>query len=94
MVIKNIEDLCSYMNTTEKSLKKDLYKNTDCGAWIEWTEKTVTIGSIVEGSDAEFDETFTFPTTSEAIEDWLDELERLTDRAWLEANCPEEDDES
>ena len=46
----------------------------------------MTIGSIVEGSDAEFSRTFDFPCTTDEVDDWLEELERLTDEAWHEAN--------
>ncbi len=86
MQISNINDYAKYLGTEVKHLEKDLYKYTDCGAWIIWTDKDITIGSIVEGSDAEFSQTFTFPTTTEEIDAWLEELENLTDEAFREAN--------
>ena len=53
---------------------------------MDLTYKGVTIGSIVEGSNAEFSKTFTFPTTTEEVDAWLEELENLTDEAFREAN--------
>lgn len=91
MTLNNITDLAEWYGTTPEHLEKAIYKGTECGAWIQWTEDTVTIGSIVEGSDAEFDETFTFPVESEEIEAWMQELEDLTDEAWHEANDEEEE---
>lgn len=95
MVLNNIHDVAQWFGVDDpERLHRALYKETACGAWIRWDTATVTIGSIVEGSDAEFDETFTFPLSSEIIEDWLEELEDLTDEAWREANEGDEDAES
>jgi len=38
-------------NRDESWIKRGVYKYTDCGAWIEFNEEGVKIGSIVEGSD-------------------------------------------
>jgi hypothetical protein len=35
----------------EKQCERNLYKYTDCGAWIEFKEWGIRLGSIVEGSD-------------------------------------------
>ena len=86
MTIKRIDDIAYIFGTTVKRLKHDVYKETNCGAWIEWDDETVTIGSIVEGSDAEFQKTFRFPFKSIELDDWFEELENLTDEAWHEAN--------
>lgn len=85
-IIKDIKDYCEHFETDEKHLERDTYKYTDCGAYIFWNESSVTIGSIVEGSDAEFSKKFVFPCTAEEIDKWFDELEKLTDEAWHEAN--------
>ena len=90
-IISNISDLAAAWGTTPEHIERDIYKYTDCGAWISWTDSTVTIGSIVEGSDAEFDFTFHFPVELESIEEWIDELEVLCDEAWHEANGWEDD---
>ena len=91
MVLHNIGELSYELGSDVEHLKRDVYKYTACGAWIEWTDRTVTIGSIVEGSDAEFDRTFEFPVYLSEIDNWFDELERLTDEAWQEANGDEEE---
>lgn len=87
MVLNNISELARWYGVdNEERLPKAMYKGTECGAWIQWDNATVSIGSIVEGSDAEFAESFTFPVSSETIEEWLEELEDLCDQAWREAN--------
>ena len=91
IIINNINDYASYLGTTVHSLKRDVYKYTDCGAWINWNDKSMSIGSIVEGSDAEFSKSFTFPVNIKYIDDWFNELERLTDEAWHEANDYDEE---
>lgn len=86
MVINNIKDLADHFGSSVNRLERDLYKYTDCGAWITYSTYSVTIGSIVEGSDAEFAKAFEFPFSSDLFDEWLDELEMLTDEAWREAN--------
>ena len=86
MKVNNIEEYASYLGIPVDSLKHSVYKYTDCGAWIDWDDNRVTIGSIVEGSDAAFSKTFLFPVEVSRIDNWFDELERLTDEAWHEAN--------
>ena len=90
MIIHSIEEFASEFGSDVKSLKHDMYKYTDCGAWIEWDDKQMQIGSIVEGSDAEFDQTFVFPFEMSEVDIWMEELERLTDEAWQEANGGED----
>ena len=68
-----------------------MYKYTNCGAWIRWNDDYMEIGSIVEGSDAEFSRTFKFPCIAKDVDNWLEELERLTDEAWQKANGSFED---
>ena len=92
MKIHNINDLAKYFGTEVKDIERVLYKYTECGAWINWDDKKVTIGSIVEGSDAEYSKEFVFPIDSVMINLWLDELEDLTDQAWREANGEDEED--
>ena len=92
MVINNIDELCEHFGTDTKHIERVLFKYTDCGAWIHWENGTVSIGSIVEGSDAEFSKTFSFPVDSSEIDSWMDELEELTDEAWHEANDYDEED--
>lgn len=88
--INNINDLAEYLGTTVDHLKRDVYKYTACGAWIDWDDERVTVGSIVEGSDAEFCNTMVFPFSSAEYEAWIADLEDLVDFAWREANNYEE----
>lgn len=37
-----------------KRIDKAIYKGTECGAWVQFDEHGIIVGSIVEGSDAEF----------------------------------------
>ena len=90
--INSINDYCDHVGVDVQHIKRATYKYTDCGAWIEWDDDSISIGSIVEGSDAEFARTFHFPTTMEAIDAWFEELEYLTDEAWREANFDFDDD--
>ena len=85
-VCNDISDVAGWFGTTVDRLEHDMYKFTDCGAWISWNDKSVTIGSIVEGSDAEFAKEFEFPVKANDLDEWLEELEELTDEAWREAN--------
>lgn len=87
MTIRNINDLASLFGTTPDHLEHAIYKGTSCGAWIQWNYTSVSIGSIVEGSDAEFSCRFSYPFESTAVFSWLDELDSLTTRAWNEANA-------
>jgi hypothetical protein len=38
-------------NRDESLIERGVYKYTDCGAWIQFNENGVKLGSIVEGSD-------------------------------------------
>ena len=91
MIIKNIYDLAEHVETDVQSLKRAIYRGTECGAWIEWNTEKVVIGSIVEGSEAEFSEEFRFPFDSKKYDDWIEELEALCDQAWWDANGEEEE---
>lgn len=37
-------------------IEKAIYKGTDCGAWVRFDELGIMVGTIVEGSDAEYSE--------------------------------------
>lgn len=48
---------CYYGCRPEVSLiAKHVYKYTDCGAWIAFDSEGIKVGTIVEGSDAEYSE--------------------------------------
>ena len=87
MIINNINDIAKGKGLeSAEQLHHHVYKYTDCGAWIAWDDSSVTIGSIVEGSDAEFSKSFCFPVDSDVLDAWVNELEALCDEAWCEAN--------
>ena len=96
MTINNINDFSTYLGIEVDDIEKAIYDGTYCGAWINWDEKEIRIGSIVEGSDAEFEcDPLVFPFDSEDFEQALIWLEAETDREWRECNeeCDEEYEE-
>lgn len=81
-VIRNLKDLARHLEVDTdnmehedllRGIRRNLYKFTDCGAWISpqydhltETLEAVRVGSIVEGSDAEVEaDDLEFPFTSE-----------------------------
>jgi hypothetical protein len=97
MIIHNEDELLAYFDgdscikeiaEIEKYIRDSIYDNTCCGAWFQFDVLGFTIGSIVEGSDAEFSKSFNFPVESLEIESWINELEDLTDDEWNKANSP------
>lgn len=89
-LIQNINDVAEKCFGTEvERLEHDVYKYTVCGAWIKWDEDSVTIGSIVEGSDEEFCRIFEYPFDSDEIDNWIADLEKLCHEAWKKANMNE-----
>lgn len=68
-------------------LNKIVYKNTDCGAWVQVHPDRVVIGSIVEGSDAEVPGCdLPFPFDIEAWDETIQYVEDEADLLWREAN--------
>lgn len=94
MTFKNISEIAAAFGTTPDHIEKALYKSTACGAWIRWDNRSATIGSIVEGSDAEFSYTFCFPFDEQKLWDFLELLEKLTGAAWKIANDEEATEET
>jgi hypothetical protein len=39
-----------------ESVDRAVYKATDCGAWVRFDAEGIKVGTIVEGSDATYDE--------------------------------------
>jgi hypothetical protein len=46
------EVLKYFSSENEEQAKRYIYKYTDCGAWIEFEEDGIALGSIVEGSES------------------------------------------
>ena len=96
-VIERVEDLAELWGTTPEHLSRAIYKGTECGAWCDWDGACFNIGSIVEGSDAEFSRTFFWGCLESEVNNWIEDLEQLCNEAWHEANdddnVMEEDEE-
>ena len=73
----------------ENQCAERLYKNTSCGAWVEFVEGGIVIGSIVEGCDFG---TATYPLyyadnfTSADIQARIDAVEKEASAIWEWAN--------
>jgi len=76
-------------------IQKALFKGTACGAWIQFTESGLAVGSIVEGSDIDCESHYFDWTGEEDVESFLskalDEIELEADILWRERNEFEED---
>lgn len=74
---------------TEERAARALYKNTACGAWIEFRADGILLGSIVEGCDFG---TATYPLnyangfTDADIQARIDAIEAEADALWNWAN--------
>lgn len=80
-------------NRNEKLIERDVYKYTDCGAWIAFEEDGILLGSIVEGSDVGCESHFLAwrKVTQKAITERLDAIETEADAIWQWANEDRED---
>ena len=85
-MIRSIKDLFTVVEGFDKSdMKKSIssivYSETDCGAWITYDNKGINIGSIVEGSDAEFSTRFDYPFLAKSLANYIDDLEIMVEEA-------------
>ncbi len=100
-MIRNITDLADHLGVNavgthaevEQRIQRTIYKYTDCGAWIRCYENEVVIGSIVEGSDAEFTESLAYPFTGEQLDSKISYLEEQCAYEWQRANVEFEEEE-
>jgi hypothetical protein len=85
------EFLCDLLDPNPKLWQKRIYKATDCGAWIDTKDDTVTLGSIVEGSHYDVKPiTITWPFTAIQFWDTLEQIEKGADQIWNETHGCEE----
>ncbi len=76
----------------EELIKRRVYKHTDCGAWIEFKEDGIKLGSIVEGSDYGADSIeLSWKEIPAKFTDSLDVIEYQCDLIWEWANQPRDD---
>jgi len=103
MIFTSLKDVAIYFSVDEtlpeaevKSLiEKNVYKFTDCGAWIKFMDNGIELGSIVEGSDAEVSsDPLIYPFPEIDIEETIDYIEREASWLWTEANESEDDYEA
>ena len=93
-MIRNIYDLADHFGVdasgtiaeVEDRLTRAIYRGTDCGAWIQSYPNSIVLGSIVEGSDAEFTEGLDYPFTGDDFDAKLAYLEEQCDHEWHRAN--------
>lgn len=90
-VFEDRESVCERLfgeprDIEDERLSRIVYKNTQCGGWFRTFDKGVEIGTIVEGSDAEFSRRLEYPFTAGQYEAAWSEIESLADAAWHEAN--------
>jgi len=76
-------------NRDESRIARGVYKYTDCGAWIEFRENGVRIGSIVEGSDEGADSIdLSWKEIPNEFTESLQIIEDQCDLIWRWANEP------
>lgn len=54
-LIKTIADGLGYIRDPV-AISRVIYKTTACGAWVQFDSQGILVGTIVEGSDAEYSE--------------------------------------
>ena len=75
----------------EEQAKHFAYKYTDCGAWLEFYDYGIKIGSIVEGCDfgtAIYVLRYKDDFTKEDIQKRIDAVEHEANEIWKWANAP------
>jgi hypothetical protein len=58
-LVESIAHWCGFSGEEEhlvSRIDKAIYKGTGCGAWVRFDELGIMVGTIVEGSDAEYSE--------------------------------------
>lgn len=93
-LLKNQKDVINYLTAgTIEQAKRNLYKATVCGAWIDFQEQGIELGSIVEGSDCEVStDPLFYPFAQEDFERTIAYIEEEAETLWNEANREEEEE--
>jgi hypothetical protein len=94
--IRNSKELLAHFDCASQSaLKKAIYKSTDCGAWIEFEQHRIVLGSIVEGCDfGTATYPLTYPFTSDDFDARIKAIEAEADALWKWANESDESGET
>jgi hypothetical protein len=89
-MIENSQDVARYFGLEEHEqdrVSRQLYKATDCGAWLQFIDDGVMVGTIVEGADVEPESiTLTFPFTENDFNAAIQTLEEQAAEIWHEWN--------
>jgi len=88
-MISNMADLAEMLaaEPNEASIKRNVYKYTDCGAWIELKEDGIRLGSIVEGCDSDTATyALKYPFTEEDYRARVNAIEKEADALWKWSN--------
>lgn len=93
-MIHNIQELARYYCVDDSGtdaaivarLDREVYRGTSCGAHVTLKTGGVLVGSIVEGSEAEYSNFLRFPFTEMAFDDTLEWLEDECCAEWHRAN--------
>jgi hypothetical protein len=89
-MIEKIEDLVIWLlgefNPTR--FKKAIFKGTKCGAWVDWDDDEVRVGSIVEGVDGDPVPAhhLKFPFENAAFWSALEEVEEDAHYVWMQTH--------
>jgi hypothetical protein len=83
------------MEADASRIDRAVYKGTDCGAWVQFKDDGILVGTIVEGSDAEYSEFVPYTGDEETVTHFWAAIDRCEDFADEHFdNSPwEEDDE-
>lgn len=79
---QNLNDLLTYFGANSvEQLERQVYKANDCGPWLNVSndQKTVNVGTIVEGSPAEIALKLRFPFTLAQWNKAFNTLEKFAD---------------
>jgi len=87
-MVKSQDELLTRLGCEScEQAKRGLYKSTSCGAWIEFENDSIVLGSIVEGAD--FGTTkyrLPYPFPIELYERVVEAIEAEADAVWTWAN--------
>lgn len=86
MIVNNVKEFIAARDCGEETMaevSRNVYKYTDCGAWITFWDDCIDIGSIVEGCDYGTDTyTLTYPFEIKEFWDALKAVEDEADSIW------------
>lgn len=74
-----------------QQVKHAAYENTECGAWVEFADGAVWVGSIVEGAERSASPIeLRVPFSLKEYNEALDQVEQEARRIWMETHGCEE----